>query len=132
MAENQAPDESVPQAGAAARETERALFNPPIDIFETADGLVLLADLPGVTANSLELQVQENRLTLLGRVAPTMPAEARIVHKEYDEGDFLRSFILSDNVDHERITARLNHGVLEIVLPKAPRAAPRKIEVNSE
>lgn len=110
---------------------ERTLFNPPIDIFETSEGLVLVADLPGVTADSLELQVQDNRLTLLARVAPTVPPEARLVHKEYDEGDFLRSFILSDTVDHERITARLNHGVLEVVLPKAERAAPRKIEVNS-
>lgn len=132
MAENHAPEENVAQPAAAAREAERALFNPPIDIFETVDGLVLLADLPGVTATSLELQVQENRLTLLGRVAATVPSEARTLHKEYDEGDFLRSFILSDTVDHERITARLNHGVLEVVLPKAPRAAPRKIEVNSE
>jgi HSP20 family protein len=112
MSEHKDPAENGTPLAAAAREPERVLFNPPIDIFETEEGLVLLADLPGVTAGSLELQVQENRLTLLGRVAATVPPGARPVHKEYDEGDFLRSFILSDNVDHERITARLNHGVL--------------------
>lgn len=130
MSENDLSQKKVPEP--VVRLPERALFNPPIDIFETNEGLVLVADLPGVTADSLELQVQDNRLTLLGRVAATVPPEARLVHKEYDEGDFLRSFILSDSVDHERITARLNHGVLEVVLPKAERAAPRKIEVNSQ
>lgn len=111
---------------------ERVLFTPPIDIYDSGDGLVLIADLPGVTLESLELQVQDNRLTLLGRVRPAAPPEARILHKEYEEGDFLRSFILSDEVDHERINARLNNGVLEIVLPKAAKGPPRRIQVNGE
>jgi HSP20 family molecular chaperone IbpA len=111
---------------------ERMLFTPPIDIYDSPEGLVLIADMPGVSVNTLELQVQDNRLTLLGRVPPTAPAEARLVHKEYDEGDFLRSFILSDDVDHERINARLNNGVLEVVLPKAAKEPPRRIQVKSD
>lgn len=111
---------------------ERVLFTPPIDIYDSADGLVLIADLPGVTVNTLEMQVQDNRLTLLGRVPPTVPPEARLIHKEYEEGDFLRSFILSDEVDHERINARLNNGVLEVLLPKAAKAPPRRIDVKSD
>lgn len=111
---------------------ERVLFTPPIDIYDSGEGLVLIADLPGVTVGSLELQVQDNRLTLLGRVSPAAPAEARPLHKEYEEGDFLRSFILSDEVDHERINARLNNGVLEVILPKAAKAAPRKIDVKTD
>lgn len=112
---------------------ERLVFTPPIDIFETDDGLVLHADLPGVSIKTLELQVQDNKLTLFGRVVhPVVPKEARLLHQEYAVGDFLRSFILSDEVDHERITATMNNGVLKVVLPKAPQAKPRRIEVSPE
>ena len=124
-----APIESEPQV-APTVPTERVIFTPPIDIYESGDGLVLIADLPGVSVKSLELQVQNNKLTLLGRVARHAPPEAQVLHKEYEEGDFLRSFILSEDVDHDRVTARLTNGVLEVVLPRFPKAAPRKIEVS--
>lgn len=126
----QAPD--VPSAVVSEPPAEQVLFTPPIDIYETTEGLVLIADLPGVSLSSLELQVQDNRLTLLGRVPRTAPAGAQLVHKEYDEGDFLRSFILSEEVDHDRITARLNTGVLEVVLPRAAKDPPRRIHVQSD
>lgn len=109
---------------------EMVVFTPPIDIFETDSGLVLLADLPGVTAETLELQVQHNKLTLFGRVQPPSAGDGPCIHQEYQVGHFLRSFILSDEVDHERISAKLNHGVLEVVLPKLPKAEPRKIQVR--
>jgi HSP20 family protein len=121
-------------AAAPAREPEepRFLFTPPIDIFETEDGLVLHADLPGVSIKTLELQVQDNKLTLFGRVHPVVPPQARPLHQEYAVGDFLRSFILSDEVDHERITATMTNGVLKVVLPKAAQTKLRRIEVNPE
>ncbi|MFM7058219.1 MAG: Hsp20/alpha crystallin family protein [Planctomycetota bacterium] len=121
-------------ANLAAPEAEpepRLLFTPPIDIYETPDGLVLYADLPGVTADSLDLQVQDKRLTLYGRVRPADGAIVRVLHQEYHAGDFLRSFILSDEVDHERIQAKLNNGVLRVELPRAARAKPRRIDVSS-
>lgn len=111
---------------------DRTLFTPPIDIYESDEGLVLIADLPGVSVKTLELQVQNNKLTLLGRVTNPVPANARLVHKEYEVGDFLRSFILSEDVDHERVTARLNDGVLEVSLPRAVKSTPRRIEVNTD
>lgn len=111
---------------------ERYVFTPPIDIYETGEGLMLRADLPGVSLETLELQVQNNKLTLFGRVATCVPSEAKLLHQEYHEGDFLRSFILSDNVDHDRISAKLNNGVLEVFLPHAPKAQPRKIQVNGQ
>lgn len=128
--ESDLPRPADPQ-GASAGPPPRWLRTPPIDIFETDEGLVLRADLPGVTAESLELQVQENKLTLFGRVETDLPPEDRLVHQEYQVGDFLRSFILSDDVDHDRITARFNDGVLELTLPRAERAKPRKIEVRT-
>ena len=121
-----ATEPAAPPAG------DRALFTPPIDIYESPEGLVLIADLPGVSVKTLELQVQNNKLTLLGRVKNPIPLNARLVHKEYEEGDFLRSFILSEDVDHERVTARLNDGVLEVVLPRTAKTTPRRIEVNTD
>lgn len=109
---------------------ERLLFTPPIDIYDTDEGLVLHADLPGVSIETLELQVQDNKLTLFGRVRPLVSEGAAIVHQEYEVGDFLRSFILSDEVDHERVRATLTSGVLKVLLPKAPRQEPRRIEVS--
>lgn len=108
----------------------RSVCAPPIDIFETDTGLVLHADLPGVTVDNLELQVQDNKLTLFGRVTPPAPPEARLVHQEYRVTDYLRSFILSDEVDHERIGAKLNNGVLEVTLPRAAKTEPRRIQVR--
>ena len=109
----------------------RLLFNPPIDIYETADGLVLYADLPGVAAEGLDLQVQDSRLTLFGHVQLRDPENAQLVHQEYQIGDYLRSFILSDEVDHERIQAKLTNGVLRVELPRAARAKPRRIDVSA-
>lgn len=111
---------------------ERWVRTPPIDIFETDAGLVLRADLPGVSSESLELQVQDNRLTLFGRSGQPVPEGATMIHQEYHQGDFLRSFILSDDVDHDRITAKLTNGVLEVTLPKVPRAQPRKISIQTD
>ncbi|HUG91555.1 MAG TPA: Hsp20/alpha crystallin family protein [Planctomycetaceae bacterium] len=121
-----------PEPAAAARAVERFVFTPPIDIYECDEGLVLKADLPGVSLDTLELQVQDNKLTLFGRVTPHIPAGARVLHREYEVGDFLRSFILSDEVDHERISASLNNGVLKVLLPKAQRPEPRRIQVSAD
>lgn len=112
-----------------ASEQPRMLFNPPTDIYETPDGLVLYADLPGVNLEGLNLQVQDNKLTLFGRIQVLDSDPVRVVHQEYPIGDFLRSFILSDEVDHERIQAKLSNGVLRVELPRAPRSKPRRIEV---
>ncbi len=119
-------------SGPPAEPSPRMVFTPPIDIFETEEGLVLLADLPGVSLDSLELQVQDNRLALLGRVKSPVPDDAELRYQEYHVGDFLRSFILSDEVDHERVTATLNNGVLKVWLPKAAKAQARRIHVTPE
>jgi HSP20 family molecular chaperone IbpA len=111
---------------------ERWVRTPPIDIFEVDEGLVLRADLPGVSPENLELQVQDNRLTLLGRIESPAPAEAELIHQEYHVGHFMRSFILSDDVDHDRISAKLANGVLEVVLPRTPSAQPRRINVQTQ
>ena len=119
-------------AVAAPTPPQHWVCTPPIDIFETPEGLVLRADLPGVTAETLDLQVQDNKLTLLGRVASQAPAGATLIHQEYHVGDFVRSFILSDDVDHERISAKISNGVLDLLLPRIAKAEPRKIQVRAD
>ncbi len=109
---------------------DHVVFTPPIDIFETVEGLVLQADLPGVSSESLELQVQDNKLSLFGKVAIPVPVDARLIHQEYQVGHFLRSFILSDEVDHERISAKLSQGVLEVILPRLAKPEPRRIQIQ--
>lgn len=113
-------------------EPQRLLFTPPIDIFHTGEALVLRADLPGVCVERLDLQIEDNKLTLFGRVEEHLPPGGRLLHREYQVGDFYRSFILSDEVAYDRISAKMNLGVLEITLPIIPRAQPRKIHVQTE
>lgn len=127
--QQQATTESTPQERISP---ERQICAPPIDIYETDEGLVLCADLPGVTADDLDLQIQDNKLTLFGRVRSPLPEGARMVHQEYRVCGYLRSFILSEEVDHHRIAARMNDGVLEVTLPKAARPEPRRIQVDTD
>lgn len=126
------PSRALEQAPSSSAPQQRWVCTPPIDIFETAEGLVLRADLPGVSAETLEVQVQDNKLTLLGRVMPQAPPGSALIHQEYHVGDFVRSFILSDDIDHERITARISNGVLDLLLPRVPKTEPRKIQVRAD
>jgi HSP20 family protein len=109
----------------------RQAYTPPIDIHEGPDGLTLEADLPGATERSLRIELEDNILTLYARIDPPAPDGARLVHEEHRVGDYHRSFILSDEVDRDRITADLNNGVLRLFLPKADRARTRRIEIQA-
>ena len=111
---------------------EQFVFTPPIDIYETEEGLVLHADLPGVSSDTLELQVQDNKLTLFGHVKPAVPETGQLRHKEYEIGSYLRSFILSDQVDYDSISASLNDGVLKVVLPRTTRSEARRIPISTD
>jgi len=104
---------------------------PFIDIHEGPEGLVLEADLPGVVQENVTIQLEDNVLTLTAKVEVAVPSEARLLHEEFRHGDFQRSFILSDEVDREQISAELKNGVLRLNLPKAERAKTRKIEIKS-
>jgi HSP20 family protein len=106
-------------------------FTPPIDIHESPEGLTLEADLPGATEQNLSVQLEDNVLSLYVKIDSPVPESARLLHEEYRPGDFQRSFILSDEVDRDRITAELKNGVLRLFLPKAERARTRRIEIKS-
>src|SRR2546428_6984090 len=101
---------------------------PPVDIYETQDGLVVLADVPGVSQEALDVRVDRNVLTIRGHAHHGIPGEA--VYREYELVNFFRQFELSDKVDQGRITAELKCGVLTVQLHKAEEAKPRQIEVR--
>ena len=128
---HQPPQAAAPGAFAEASPELQQAFTPPIDIHEDPDGLTLEADLPGATEANLFIQLEDNVLSLHARIEPPAPEGARTLHEEYHVGDYYRSFILSDEVDRERITAELRNGVLRLVLPKADRARARRIEIRS-
>ncbi len=115
-----------------AEQTKPGLvFSPAVDIFETDQNITLLADMPGVKAEDLTIDLREDVLTLSGEVdAPEGPDEVD-VFREYRTGKYYRQFSLSEVIDQERIEAELKDGVLKLKLPKVEKAKPRKITVRS-
>lgn len=107
------------------------VFTPPVDIYESAEEVVLLVDLPGVDEKSIDITLEQNILTLQGRVDNPVPEGFTLNYQEYETGDYLRSFTLSDTVDREKITASYKNGTLHLHLPKAEPAKPKKIAVKA-
>ena len=107
------------------------VFTPSVDIFETDRELTLLADLPGVTAENLTIDLRENTLTLSGEVEPFERADEEDILIEYEIGKYYRQFSLSNVIDQSKINANLTDGVLRLALPKVKEAKPRKIEVRT-
>jgi HSP20 family molecular chaperone IbpA len=101
---------------------------PPVDIYETPDGLVVVADVPGVATEALEVRVDHNVLTIRGHASHGVPGE--VTYREYGLVNFFRQFELNDTVDQRHITANLKSGVLTVYMPKAQEAKPRQIEVQ--
>lgn len=108
--------------------SQEQYVTPPVDIFETAEGLVVKADLPGVDKSDLDVRVENNLLTLRGKPSHVAPGEP--LYREYGLVNFFRQFELNERVDQKNISAELTHGVLTLTLPKAEEAKPRKIDVK--
>ena len=116
----------------AAEQTRPGMvFTPSVDIFETDREISLLADLPGVTADGLTIDLRENTLTLTGEVEPFEDANEEDILIEYEIGKYYRQFSLSSLIDQSQIDAKLTDGVLRLTLPKVEEAKPRKIEVRT-
>ena len=108
------------------------LLTPPVDIFEDAEALTVLADMPGVAPGHLTIDLHEGVLTITGHAAAPEGANEVPVVQEYQAGTFQRNFTLSEAIDQERIQATLKNGVLQLRLPKAERAKPRQIAIQAE
>ena len=107
------------------------VYTPATDIFESDNSITVLADMPGVQATDLEIDLRENMLTLTGRVTAPESKEEADVLREYQSGTFFRQFTLSERIDQAKIDAKLNDGVLRLELPKVERAKPRQIVVKT-
>jgi len=115
----------------AERTRARKAYVPRADIFETNEAIVVVADMPGVDQNSLDITVEKNVLSLDGFVEPDHPDNYNLVYAEYEEGDYHRRFTLSNEVDQDNIQATVKNGVLRLVLPKIGPAQAKKISVKA-
>jgi len=113
------------------REREREFYVPPVNIMETDDQYVVEADLPGVTKDGLEITVEDNELTIIGRRNDFHEVpNGEVLYQETRPGDFRRVFELDPTIDTAKIGAKIQQGVLTLTLPKAEKVKPRKITVG--
>jgi HSP20 family protein len=105
-------------------------YRPNVDILESRDELTLLADLPGVKAEDVDINFEQGTLTLHGKVRPRQAENTSYLLREYGVGDFYRTFEVSETIDASRIHAEMKDGVLALHMPKVEAAKPRKIEVK--
>lgn len=105
---------------------------PKVDIFETPDSIVIMADMPGVGTDSLEITVEKNVLAIKGRVAQAArTGNYTVVYAEREPEEYRRNFTISNDVDREKIDAVIKNGVLHLTLHKAEPARVRKINVKA-
>jgi HSP20 family molecular chaperone IbpA len=117
--------------GQPERTHTRPTAVPFCDIYETEDGLTILADLPGVDEKHMNVDLDKDVLTIKGEVSVQDHSGDELTYSDHRPADFQRSFRLSDGIDSEKIEASLKNGVLELYLPKVAAAKPRKIQVNA-
>ena len=108
--------------------SQERYITPPVDIYETGEGLVVKADLPGVAKENLDIRVENNTLTIRGKAGHIAPGDP--IYREYELVNFFRQFELNEKVDQSKISAELRQGVLTLNLPKAEEAKPRTIDVK--
>ncbi len=118
-------------ASAAPEQDQQRAVLPAVDVFEDAGGITLLADMPGVPKEQLELKVEGEALLIEGGVQPRTPDGLEAIYAEVRVPRYRRSFALSRELDTTRIEANLKDGVLTLRIPKQAHAQPRRIAVTS-
>ena len=109
---------------------EQPAMTPRVDVLEDGTGITLLADLPGVSRDALEIQVEGDSLTIEGQVSPAAPEAMEATYAEVRVPRFRRMFTLSRELDGSRIEAQLKDGVLRLRIPKQEHAQPRRVQVK--
>jgi len=108
---------------------ERGYLVPQVNIVETTDSLILEAEMPGVSKEGLEVLLEGNELTIVGRRQTGVPG-AEPVYRESSPRDFRREFVLDPSIDTSKLSATIEQGVLTVTLPKTEKVKPRKIQVT--
>jgi len=109
---------------------QRRTAAPPVDIYENADELLVIADMPGVAQDAISISLDKMELTIDGRRTPENGAGSYLA-AEGESLDYRRSFLLPQGIDADKIAAELRHGVLRVRLPKSAALKPRQIEVKA-
>lgn len=104
---------------------------PPVDIYETENDVVLIADMPGVARENLQVDVDNNELTISGLFSEQNIDGGKKLINECIYGKYERTFTLSDIISQDKITAKLDDGVLTVTLPKQEKAKPKKITIEA-
>ena len=125
------PKQEVLEADEMERTRDRRCYVPKTDIYETKDEIVLIADVPGVSEDSLDITLEKNILTIKAYVDEMAPDGFKRIYSEYETGDYQRSFRLSDEIDQGKIKAVVSNGELRLQLPKAEPAKAKKIQVKA-
>jgi HSP20 family molecular chaperone IbpA len=123
-------DGAVRSQGASKAQAQRPALVPPVDIVESDAGIMLWADMPGVSKERVNVRVDGENLVLEGEAEVRVPEKLEILHSEIRHPFFRRVFTLSRELDTSRIEATVKDGVLRLHIPKAEEARPRRIEVN--
>jgi len=114
------------------RTRSRRSFVPRADIYETENEIIVLTDIPGANEETVDITLEKNVLSITAYVDAAIPSGFDIAYAEYEEGDYQRSFRLSDEIDRDKIEAVVNEGVLRLRLPKSQGAKTKKIAVKSK
>ena len=112
-----------------ATANERSYLVPHVNIVETKDSFLLEAEMPGVSKEGLEVLLEGNELTIVGRRQTGEPGVG-LVYRESSPRDFRREFVLDPSIDTSRLSATIDQGVLTVTLPKTEKVKPRKIQVT--
>jgi HSP20 family molecular chaperone IbpA len=131
MAEATLEKQEAQEMERAERTRNRRVFIPRVDIYETNDSVVMMVDMPGVSQEGVDIMLEKNILTINGYTDDSRPQNMGLAYREYREGDYERTFALSEEVDRQGIEATMKNGVLKLVLPKAEEMKARRIEVKS-
>jgi HSP20 family protein len=123
----------VGRTRAIKEELEEGVWSPLVDIYETAEKLVIKVELPGLSSEDVNVRVENNVLTLRGERKRDTAVSKEAYHLiERSYGHFRRSFVLPDNVDREQVQAKFRDGVLFIAIPKVKTKRPKKIAIEME
>lgn len=115
----------------AERTRSGRAYRPNVDIIETKEELLVLADMPGINPDEVDIKFENGSLEVHGRVRARQDDNTRFLLHEYGVGDFYRSFEVSEAIDASRITAVYKEGVLTLHLPKVEAVKPRKIAIQT-
>ncbi len=106
------------------------IFIPAVDILENQNEIIVLADIPGVDGQDVDIDLRDDVLTIRGAVSPVEDEKEASVYREFNWGDYFRQFTLAEVIDQEKIAAKMDNGILRLTLPKKEKVKKKKIQVS--